>query len=109
MSRPLCAAEREVVLTVADDEDRWHVHTDSARLTRRLLRVAQAWGAQVERVGVGYRFGLPLRAVRFAVPRQATAAQREALRQGRHRKPSPAPEGLDNPGGSEGSGPEEVS
>jgi hypothetical protein len=49
----LAAIEREVILTIADDESAWHVHTDSARLTRWLLRVAVAWAAQKARNRAG--------------------------------------------------------
>ena len=88
MSR-LTAAEREVVCTIADDEDSWTVFTDSARLTRRLLRVAVQWGVTPARRGLGYEFSLPLAAVKFSGPRRLTDAKRAQLARARaaSRKP----------------------
>ena len=100
----LSAPEREVVLTIADDEAAWHVFTDSSRLTRRILRIAARWGVTPERCGEGWEFILPLAAVRFSAPKRMSAAQREALRRGRHANQATLPQkALDNPGGSEGS------
>jgi hypothetical protein len=64
----LTPSEREVLVSISDDEQRWHIFTDSARLTRRLLAVAARWGITPERLGEGYEFTLPLKAVRFASP-----------------------------------------
>lgn len=80
MSR-LVAREREVVVTIADDETAWTVFTDSARMTRKLLRVASRWGITPERVGVGWHFILPLPAMRFTGPpsvRKLAACRRAA-------------------------------
>ncbi len=91
----LGASEREVVLTIADDEAGWSVFTDSARLTRRVLRVAAAWGASPERLGAGYRVTLPMAAVRFGAPRRMTEAQRaqfDRARAARQKPDSRAPE-----------------
>jgi hypothetical protein len=71
--------EREIVLTIADDEQSWHIFTDSTRLTNRLLRVARQWGVTPERLGVGYQLTLPLKAIRFAAPRRPSPAQRAHL------------------------------
>jgi hypothetical protein len=65
----LTAAEREVVLTIADDEEVWHVYTDSARLTGLLLRFARRYGIPVVRTCGGYDFELPRNAVRFLMRR----------------------------------------
>lgn len=83
--------EREVALTLTDDEKEWRVYTDSARLTGRLRKVAEAWGVTPERVGShGWEFPLPLRAVRFGgprTPRKVSEAGREALARARaHRQ-----------------------
>lgn len=54
-SSPLTKAEREIICTLADDEDAWTVHTDSRRaLSGRLLRLARAWGV-VSNPGVRMR------------------------------------------------------
>ncbi len=65
----LTAAEREVVLTIADDEETWHVCTDSARLTGLLLRFSRRHGIPVKQTGGGYEFDLPRNAVRFQMRR----------------------------------------
>ncbi len=75
----LTPAEREVIITIADDETACHVFTDSARLSPRLLALAERWGAKVERLGEGWEFTLPLKAVRFATPRRTTERQRAHL------------------------------
>lgn len=88
----LTAAEREVVLTVADDEDAWIVFTDSTRLTAKLLRVAAKWGLRPERVGAGYEFTLPRTALRFVGPtseRRRDASRRAAQKARGLRIPSP--------------------
>jgi len=78
----LTASEREIVLTIADDEQSWHVHTDSRRAASgRLLRAARAWGVEPRREGAGYGFDLPLAAVRFAGPVRTTERQRQAGRE----------------------------
>lgn len=64
----LTSSEREVLVSISDDEQRWHIFTDSARFTRKLLAVAARWGITPERLGEGYEFTLPLKAVRFASP-----------------------------------------
>jgi hypothetical protein len=76
----LSAAEREVVCTVADDEDAWHVFTDSARLTKKkLLAVASRWNVRPERLGEGWQFTLPLSAVRFVGPTKVSGGSLLAL------------------------------
>lgn len=77
------AAEREVVCTIADDEDAWHIFTASARLTSRLLRVAEQWGVTPSRCGVGFELTLPLAALRFSGPRRVTEARKAQLAQAR--------------------------
>jgi hypothetical protein len=76
-----------VLLVIADDERVWHVHSDSKRLTRKLLHVAERWGIEPKPVGAGFEFDLPLRAIRFAGPRPirapASDAQKAALARGR--------------------------
>lgn len=68
MAHTLTASEREVVLTVADDEDGWSVHSTSTRFSRRLQRIAAAWGITAT---PGSWFTLPLKAVRFVAPPSA--------------------------------------
>ncbi len=89
-------SEREAILSIADDEHAWHIFTDSAHLTRRLLAVAARWGAVPERLSVGYDFTLPLQAVRFVGPQRVTAKEqarrdrlREAAQNARHGAKSP--------------------
>lgn len=110
MSR-LTAREREVVCTIADDEDAWHVFTDSTRLTRKILRVAARWGVTPERCGAGWEFTFPLGAVRLVGPQRMTArekARRERLRQGLQNGRS-APKTSIAHGAAEGPGPRGVS
>ncbi len=65
----LTAGEREVILTIADDEETWHVHSESARLTGLLLRFCRRHGIPVVKTGGGYEFDLPRHAVRFQMRR----------------------------------------
>jgi len=65
----LTAAEREVILTIADDEETWHVHTDSVRLAGLLLRFCRRHGIPVIKTSGGYEFDLPRNAVRFQMRR----------------------------------------
>lgn len=65
----LTAAEREVVLTIADDGEAWHVYTDSARLSGLLLRFCHRHGILVVKTNGGYEFDLPRQAVRFQMRR----------------------------------------
>ncbi len=111
-SQTLTAAEREIILTIADDEDTWTVYTDSRRaLGAALLRAARRWGVEPVRIGShGWEVRLPVQAVRFAGPpsaralaqrrRAAEAAQnaRRASEIQRTRRPAG---GLPAPGGSE--------
>ena len=83
MSRPLTAAEREVVISIADNESEWTVFTDSRRFTRRLLRLCARLKMTPERYGTGWKFPLPIAALRFRVPRKVSEAQREGLRRAR--------------------------
>lgn len=101
MSRS-AACEREVVVTIADDETAWTVFTDSARMTKKLLRVAVRWGVSPERMGAGWQFTLPLSAVRFGGPpsarklaacRRATEASQKARDGSGNRRARPRSEG----------------
>jgi hypothetical protein len=65
----LTAAEREVILTIADDQEAWHVYTDSARLTGLLLRFCHRYGIPAVKTSEGYEFDLPRHAVRFQMRR----------------------------------------
>jgi hypothetical protein len=65
----LTAAEREVVLRIADDEETWHVQTESTRLTGLLLRFCRRYGISVTKTSEGYQFDLPRHAVRFQMRR----------------------------------------
>jgi hypothetical protein len=65
----LTAAEREVILIIADDEETWHVCTDSARLSRLLLRFCRRHGIPVVKTNGAYEFDLPRLAVRFQMRR----------------------------------------
>ena len=65
----LAAGEREVVITIADDEETWHVYSDSARLTGLLVRFCRRYGIPVVRSSGGYEFDLPRNAVRFQMRR----------------------------------------
>ncbi len=76
----LSRGEREVVLGAADDEPKWHVFTDSTRLTRKLLAIAARWSVTPERIGAGFQFTLPLQAVRFFGPQRVTDRQYANLR-----------------------------
>ncbi len=90
----LTPGEREIILTIADDEQSWHVHTDSQRAaSSRLLRVARALGVVPQAQGAGWTFALPLAAVSFRAPRRASSAQREALRRARLRSRIPVATG----------------
>lgn len=101
MSR-LTACEREVVATIADDEAVWTIFTDSARFTKKLLRVAARWGISPERMGNGWQFTLPLSAVRFGGPpsarklaacRRAAEASQKARDRPGNRRARPRSEG----------------
>lgn len=75
----LTKAEREIVLTIADDESSWHVFADSRRaLSTRLRKVAAAWGVTPQRLGEGWEFDLPLRAIRLGAPRVPRVLSEEA-------------------------------
>lgn len=77
----LVPSEREIVITIADDEEALHVFTDSKRaLSRRLTKVAEAIGAEVTSCGEGIEFCLPINALSARVPkrRERTAAQKAA-------------------------------
>ena len=104
----LTAAEREVVLTVADDEDAWTVFTDSTRLTGKLLRVAAKWGIHPERVGADYQFSLPRTALRFVGPQRVSERQRDArrrsLQQAQFARKDPVPVGAGEKAGAVGQG-----
>ncbi len=65
----LTAAEREVILRIADDEETWHVQTESIRLTGLLLRSCRRYGIPVVKTGEGYEFGLPRHAIRVQMRR----------------------------------------
>ncbi len=73
----LCATEREVVLTIADDEQTWTLYCDSTRFRGRLLKFCQRLGVTPEEVGVGFEAHLPLKAVRFSTPRQGRQLSEE--------------------------------
>lgn len=69
-------AEREFLIGATDDDPFCRIYVDApSRLARKLLSLAQAWGATPQRLGDGFQFELPLRAIRFARPRQLTEAQ----------------------------------
>jgi hypothetical protein len=77
----LTAEEKEIVVTIADDEKSWHVFTDSKRaLSAKLLQVARRWGVEPIPVGEGFQFDLPLKALSVRVPRKATAGNVTNLR-----------------------------
>lgn len=79
--RRLTASEREVILTIADDESHWTVFTDSARRTKALMRIAARWGITPERVGGRWEFTLPESGIRPAGPpsaRKLAACRRAA-------------------------------
>lgn len=107
----LDVSEREVVLTIADDERSWSIFTDSTRLTRRLLRVAAQWGMSPARCGAGFEFTLPLTAVKFSGPRRLTDAQKSQLTHARaaRRKARFRAGGLVAPSPTEGQTPGGVS
>jgi hypothetical protein len=65
----LTAAEREVILTIADDEETWYVYTESTRLTGLLVRFCRRYGIPVVKTGGGHEFDLPRHAVRFQMRR----------------------------------------
>lgn len=86
----LVTEEREVIITATDDEDAWHVFTDSRRFKGRLLQLARRWGTTPEPTGGGVSFRLPLAALRFVGPRQLSDKQRQHLSRMNSRKPSMA-------------------
>jgi hypothetical protein len=65
----LTKPEREVVLTIADDERTWSLYCDSRRFGGKIRRLAARWGVEPVKTGYGFRLTLPLRAVRFNGPR----------------------------------------
>lgn len=72
----LTKTEREVVLTIADDEKTWSVYCDSRRFGGRLRKLAARWGVEPVKTGVGFTLTLPLKAIRFGGgPRQAPGAE----------------------------------
>ncbi len=95
----LTASERELVLTVADDEQRWHVVTDSRRaISARLLKAARALGVDVTRTGYGYEFSLPLWAIAVRTKRRV----RVASQKGQFASQTPRPQGVQGGLGSRG-------
>jgi hypothetical protein len=65
----LTDAEREVILRIADDEETWHVQTESTRLTGLLLRFCRRYGIPLIKTGEGYEFDLPRHSIRFQMRR----------------------------------------
>jgi hypothetical protein len=65
----LTAAEREVILTITDDEETWHGYTDSARLTGLLMRFCRRYGIPTVKTSEGCEFDLPRHAIRFQMRR----------------------------------------
>ncbi len=84
----LSPAEREIVITRADDEHAWHVFTESTRAAgKRLLRIAKALGIAPEPNGQGgYEFDLPEKAISFKVPRKGGPGNPGALAKARASK-----------------------
>lgn len=81
LGHALSRDEREVILTLSDAEGEWCVYTDSQRLSGRLKKLAAAWGVIPNRLGEGWDFRLPLRAISFRKPKQPpTDRQRAAGR-----------------------------
>lgn len=109
MIRSLGAAEREVVATIAVDEQEWRIFSDSRRLGGTLRKAAARWGVEPTRLGGGWEFRVPLRAVRFVGP---PSARRVALGKaaGARRKAQRECSGVDQstplarPGGKMGCG-----
>lgn len=92
--RPLTASEREIVLTIADDEESWTAFADSPKFMRRLRKVGTAWGATIQPRGQGIVVILPLKAVRFSSPPSASrvAAGRASIQKANlSRKPTEEP------------------
>lgn len=86
----LTTSEREIVLTVADDEQHWHVVTDSRRaISARLLKAARVLGVDVTRVGYGYEFSLPLWAIAVRTKRRGRATSEK----GQFAAQTPRPQG----------------
>lgn len=82
--------ERELIVTATDAEHEFTVFCDSARFRGRLLKVCRQLGIAPVPRGAGFEVRLPLGAVRFTVPRKATAAQRKALERARQKAKSGA-------------------
>lgn len=83
----LAPNEREVIITRADDEIVWHVHTDSKRgYGKKLLAIAKVLGVEVTPQGEGFSFDLPPQVISFRKPRKsrkATQRQLDALARAR--------------------------
>lgn len=80
----LAPNEREVIITRADDENVWHVHTDSSRAYgKKLLAIAKVLGAKITPQGEGFSFDLPHTVITARKPRKPTRRQLDALAQPR--------------------------
>lgn len=71
--------ERETHIWRSDADDVWWIFTESPAMIRKLEKVAQAQGIELERVGEGIRCRLPHKWVRISVSRQYTPEQKAAL------------------------------
>jgi hypothetical protein len=92
MSQRLTPSEREVVITISDDESTWDVFTDSKRFGGKLRRLAERWGVAVVPMGNGVAFRLPLAALRFVGPRRLSNRQAQHLSEVNARRPFLAPQ-----------------
>lgn len=81
----LSAAEREVSICAADDEEVIHVHCDSRRFARRLSEIATAWGATPRPMGAGFEVDLPLIALKLVGPRRQSRLSEAERVERRHR------------------------
>jgi hypothetical protein len=76
----LSAAEREVIITAADDEDHVTIFTESKRvITKQILSVARQYGVAPEPLGQGWQVIIPRTTLRIAGPRRKSDRQERHL------------------------------
>jgi hypothetical protein len=81
MSYRLTAAEREFQVSICDDEDELCITSSSPYYARRILKIAEAMGREVKRLGNGetIRVYLPKKCLSLKVPRTLSDEQKTAL------------------------------
>lgn len=93
----LTKTEREVVLTIADDERSWTIFCDSRRFAGKLRKLASRWGVEPRKTGHGFELILPLKAIRFSSPRaprpESESSPKSLVTSGRFQRRLPQAEG----------------